>query len=343
MRRRVCLILPGSPRREQLWHDGSEKVASDLKVQWFLTPPPGDVPMDHWQEIIGDVDAIITCWDAPRFTENILPQTDRLKVIAHAAGSVEPIMSPAIFKRGIKLLSCNRYMADAVAEYAMMMTMVGLRRLHVNAQFGTDPRTFTSFIGGNCTGLDQASIGIWGLGDVTRHLIGKLKALGVMHIAVHNDYLSEEQAAKLGVEKIGFDQMFATCDVVHLCEALREDTLQKVRAPQLAAMKPNAVLINTGRAMLVHEQDMLTELKKQRIIGIFDVHYTEPLPEDSPFRQLPNVIITPHLAGSTGRGRYTSIMLQEIVNMLDGKDSEYEISEERAARMTRNQLVKGKR
>ena len=105
-------------------------------------------------------------------------------------------------------------------------------------------------------------------------------------------------------------------------------------------MKDNAVIINTGRARLAHESDLLAELRRDRILGIFDVHYQEPLPGDSPFRQLENVIITPHFAGSAGRGRYTSIMLNEVSKVLAGQESEYEISAQRAGNMTSNKLVK---
>jgi phosphoglycerate dehydrogenase-like enzyme len=339
MTMRVCLILPGGSRREQLWHQGAEQVAAELQINWFLTPPPNEVLSEQWPEVIGDVDAIITSWGAPRFTEEILPKTDRLKIIAHAAGSVDPIVSPAIFERGIKLLSCNRYMADSVAEYALMMTMVGLRRLTDNAQLGRAIKHFDSFTGGGIKGLDQATVGIWGFGDVAKLLIRKLKALGTHRIIVHNDYLSEQVADELDVQKVGFDEMFERSDVVHLCESLREDTVEKVRTPQLAAMKDNAVIINSGRARLAHEDDLLAELQKGRIIGIFDVHFQEPLPEDSAFRQLDNVIITPHFAGSSGRGRYTSIMLNEISRIFKGQSSEYEITEERAMNMTSNKLV----
>ncbi|MAX26954.1 MAG: hypothetical protein CMJ19_20865 [Phycisphaeraceae bacterium] len=339
MSNRVCLVLPDDDRRQQLWHAKSEKLASDLGIECFLTAQGNKVPVGDWPRLLEDVDAVITSWGAPRFTEDLLPSNDRLKVIAHAAGSVEPIVSPAIFERGIKLLSCNRYMADSVAEYALMMTMVGLRRLTDNAQFGSAVKQFKTFTGGRIKGLDQATVGIWGFGDVAKHLIRKLKALGTETIIVHNDYLSPQVAVELGVEKVGFDEMFQRSDVVHLCESLREDTVEKVRAPQLAAMQDNAVIINSGRARLVHEADLLAELKKGRIIGIFDVHFTEPLPEDSAFRKLDNVVITPHFAGSSGRGRYTSIMLTEVHQILNGQTSEYEISAQRAGTMTSNKLV----
>ena len=259
---RVCVILPGGARRDQLWHVGAQQVAKQLNIKWFLTPAPNEVPADQWQDVIGDVDAVITSWGAPRFTDDVLPQSDNLKVIAHAAGSVEPIVSSAIFDRGIKLLSCNRYMANSVAEYALMMTMVGLRQLTVNAQLGGAIKHFDSFTGGGIIGLDQATIGIWGFGDVAKNLIRKLKALATHRIIVHNDYLAPEVAVEMGVEKVGFNDMFALSDVVHLCESLREDTIEKVRTPQLDLMKNNAVIINTGRARLAHETDLLTALKK---------------------------------------------------------------------------------
>ena len=336
---RVCLILPAD-RVSELWHEKSQRIADDLGIEWFLSPPAKKVPVGDWPRILADVDAVITSWGAPRFTDDVLLKGDRLKVIAHAAGSVEPIASPAIFDRQIKLLSCNRYMADSVAEYALMMTMVGIRRLHTNAQVGATLKEFDTFIGCQNISLDQATVGIWGFGDVAKHLIRKLKALGTHRIQVYNDYLSPEMTVELGVEKVEFDSMFADCDVVHLCESLREDTVERVRKPQLESMKDNAVIINTGRARLAHESDLLAELRRDRILGIFDVHYQEPLPGDSPFRQLENVIITPHFAGSAGRGRYTSIMLNEVSKVLAGQESEYEISAQRAGNMTSNKLVK---
>ena len=342
MKYKVCLILPGGDRRKQLWHKHSEQVAADLGCEFHFTPETSTFDPSDWSSQIGDVDAIITSWGAPRLTEDVLPKTDRLKVIAHAAGSVSPIVSDAIFDRGIILLSANRIMARSVAEYCLTMTLVGLRRLTENAQFGANLKTFKTFTDHQLTGIDQATIGVWGFGDVAKHLIQLLKGVGVKNIVVHSDFLEPDQADELGIQKVDFDQMFEMSDVVHMCESLRDETLERVTAKQLGLLKNQAVLVNAGRAKLVHEADLLSELKRNRIFGIFDVHYVEPLPEDSPFRRLENVVLTPHIAGPAGRSEYTSVMLREIVKVLNGQSSEYEISAQRAGVMTSNQLTKSK-
>lgn len=338
---RVCVILPGDIRREQLWQEQSKDTAISLGFEWHITPPPEDVSSTEWQDLIGDVDAIITSWNTPRLTGNVLPRTNRLKVIAHAAGSVEPIVSHAIFDRGIKLLSANRYMAWAVAEYYLMMAMVGLRHLTVNAQIGNMTKVFPHFNEIYYRSVDEVSIAIWGLGDVAKHLIFMYRNLGVQRILVHSDQLTIEQAKNLGVEKVGFETIFQQGDVVNLCESLRDDTFERVTRVQLDMMKEHSVLINAGRARLIREVDLLAELKRRRITGILDVHYVEPLPLNSSFRKLDNVILTPHIAGTGpfGRARYIPIMLQEIKRLLDGHVSEYEITPDRALMMTNNQLV----
>lgn len=342
MKYKVCLILPEGDRRIQLWHKGSEQVAAELGVEFHFTPDSSTFDSADWPNHIGDVDAIMTSWGAPRLTADVLPQTDRLKVIAHAAGSVSPIVSDTLFERGMTLLSANRYMARSVAEYCLTMTLVGLRRLTENAQFGSNFKKFQTFTDHQLTGIDQATIGVWGFGDVAKHLIKMLKGVGAKNIVVHSDFLEPDQADELGIQKVDFDQMFELSDVVHMCESLREQTLQRVTAKQLGLLKDHAVLINAGRAKLVHEQDLLAELKRNRIYGILDVHYVEPLPDDNPFRKLENVVLTPHIAGPAGRSQYTSIMLQEIVKVLNGQTSEYEITAQRAGRMTSNQLAQSK-
>lgn len=339
MRRRVCLILPGDKRREQLWNKDAQQTAKRLGMQCHLSPPPRSVLPGQWPEVIGQVDAIVTSWLAPRLTADVLPCTDRLKVVAHAAGSVEPIVSADLFDRGIRLLSANRYMANSVAQWSLMMTLAGLFKFAEFAQVGCQSRSSPSNNIPAAVAIDQATIGIWGCGDVARQLIRLLQCAGAHRIVVHSDVLLQDQADELGVEKISFDEMFVISDVVHLCEALREDSFEQVTKKQLTTMKQHAVLINAGRAKLVRETDLLEALQQQKIYGILDVHHTEPLPADSPFGQLANVIHTPHVAGSAGRDRYVSLMLEQIDRVLNGQDCDYEISPQRAARMTSNSLV----
>jgi phosphoglycerate dehydrogenase-like enzyme len=324
-------MLPGDKRREILWNADARETARRLGFKCHLTPAPRTVCPTQWPELIGDVDALLTSWGAVQLTDDVLPSSMRLKVVAHAAGSVEPIVSTAIFDRGIRLLSANRYMASSVAQWSLMMTLAGLRRLTEVSQIGLHGRFHR---GMNFRAMDQTTVGIWGFGDIARELIKLLKSLGTKNIIIYSDFLLPEQADALGVQKVDFDALFEQSDVLHLCESLREDTFERVTQKQLSKMKSQAILINAGRAHLVRERDLLDALQAGHVFAVLDVHYQEPLPAGSPFRQLDNVILTPHIAGLAGQDRYVSIMLEQIDCVLNNQCSDYEITAQRAARMT---------
>jgi phosphoglycerate dehydrogenase-like enzyme len=98
-------------------------------------------------------------------------------------------------------------------------------------------------------------------------------------------------------------------------------------------------LINAGRALLVQYEPFLEELKKGRFTAILDVNYIEPLPENYPFRFLPNVILTPHNAGWGRQGFYVEFILNEFERFFSGKSLLYEVNMERSKRMTCEQIA----
>jgi phosphoglycerate dehydrogenase-like enzyme len=159
-------------------------------------------------------------------------------------------------------------------------------------------------------------------------------------ILVHSNYLSDAQAAAEGVVKAGFDELFEQGDVIHLLAALTGKNIDRVGAAQLAAIKDNAVLINTGRADLVQEAPLMAELRKNRFTAIFDVHYHEPLPPDDPMCALPNVILTPHCAGAGDKSLYAPYVLREFERFFAGRPMEGEVTAERSENMTQEALVR---
>jgi phosphoglycerate dehydrogenase-like enzyme len=306
------------------------------RLGWKLDLPDCSVHDQNipWREILRGHDGIVTCWASPRLDAETLAQDCRLRIVGHAAGSVAGIVSSELYDRGIKVTSANDLMAQAVADWCLAMTLVGLRRFLEYCSFGAatplrwDRRYRPTFI-------QDAKIGIWGFGAVAQHFVRMLTPLRPAEILVHSDYLSDGLAAKLGIRKVGFDEVFAESHVIALLESLTPETAENVGPHQLGLIKDDAVLINCGRAMLTQKEALLKELEKRRFTAIFDVYHEEPLPEDSPLLRMPNVILTPHNAGRPGREKCVPLILEEFERFFSGQPLEYEISRERAATMTR--------
>ena len=111
----------------------------------------------------------------------------------------------------------------------------------------------------------------------------------------------ESLVETLGGRCVTLDELMEQSDFVSLHCPLNQETTGMIGARELALMKPTAFLVNTARAAIVDEAALIAALREQRIAGAgLDVHRVEPLPPNSPWRALPNVILTPHIGGATG-------------------------------------------
>jgi phosphoglycerate dehydrogenase-like enzyme len=319
--------------RDEIWGQAANDKAAELRFNVRMNTHYGPMPREEWVEALVGVEALITCWGAPRLTEEVLAKNDTLKIVGHAAGSVAGIVSPLLYERGIPVVTANKIMAAAVAEWCLMTTQVGWHRFLDYAGIGKhkdlvwEDRLLTR-------GLHDATIAIWGYGDISSHLIRLLQPLEPREIIVYSGHLTSEEAAEADVTLVSFDEMFERGDIIHLLGALTERNKGKVGAAQLAKIKDNALLINAGRAHLVQEEALLAELRTGRFQAILDVHYAEPLPEDSPFRGLPNVTVTPHAAGRGRDGLYSVHVLEEFDRFFKGEPLISAVPAERAAMMT---------
>ncbi len=138
------------------------------------------------------------------------------------------------------------------------------------------------------------TIGIIGLGRIGSQIATYAKAFG-MHVIAWSEHLTASHAASLGVTAVSKETLLTTSDYVSLHLVLSDRTYHTIQKKDLELMKPTAYLINTSRGSLIKEEDLITHLKAQRIAGVaLDVFEHEPLPINHPFRQLKNVLITPH-------------------------------------------------
>jgi phosphoglycerate dehydrogenase-like enzyme len=176
--------------------------------------------------------------------------------------------------------------------------------------------------------LYHKRVGVIGASMVGRALIKLLKPFGP-DIMVYDPYLSDERAAGLGVRRVDLDELMSTADVITNHAPTTEETEGMVTSRHWSSVKDGALFVNTARAAAVDYDALLRELQTGRITAALDVFpLPEPLAEESPFRKLPNVILSPHAAGLTAESllRIGETVADEFVRFFAGQPLRYGVT-----------------
>ena len=170
-------------------------------------------------------------------------------------------------------------------------------------------------------------VGVIGAGYTGRAVIRRLLALEA-HVYLCDPYVSEEGAAALGARKAPLETLMRECPIVTLQAPATAETYRMIGAEQLSWLQDGAIFINTARSHLIDEAALLAELQTGRISAALDVFDQEPLPDDSPFRELDNLIITPHIAAVTHQAykRQGEITVDEVARFLSQGELRYEVT-----------------
>lgn len=278
-------------------------------------------------ELIRGHDIVITGWGSPPFSEALLAAADRLQLIAHSAGSIKRMLPPAVFAAGPRVTHVAYSMSIPVAETTLALILLCLRQFHkidraFKDQGWAAARDLT--VGAELAGN---RVGVIGAGYTGRAVIRRLLALDA-EVWLCDPYLSDERATALGVRKTALEPLMRGCPIVTLQAPATAETYRMIGAEQLSWLRDGAIFINTARAHLIDEAALLAELRTGRISAALDVFDQEPLPDDSPFRQLDNLIITPHIAAVTEQAykRQGQITVDEIASFLSGGKLRYEVT-----------------
>ncbi|HWK13191.1 MAG TPA: hydroxyacid dehydrogenase [Rhizobiaceae bacterium] len=190
--------------------------------------------------------------------------------------------------------------AISVAEHALMLMLVCAKRA-VEADAAARKGDFRFKFSGGMIELSGKVLGIAGLGTIGRHLARMAKAAFGMRVVVWSPSADPALVAQVGERVESLDALLAVADVLSLHRPARPDTRDMINAATLAAMKPGAILINTARGALIDEAALAEALKANRIRAAgLDVFEPEPIdPATSPLVGLPNIVLAPHVAGST--------------------------------------------
>ncbi|MEM2888974.1 MAG: hydroxyacid dehydrogenase [Halobacteria archaeon] len=281
---------------------------------------------------ISDFEGLITGYGCPTLSELVFEKADCLRIIAHAAGSIKWVLSENIVKhyiipKGICVCSANKAIAYNVAEATIGLMIMASRRLLDHILSVREKLSWRdSEIPWPSTTLNGSTIGIVSASTVGREVIRLLQPFDV-RILVYDPYLSEWEAGRLNVEKTTLDDLFGRSDIVSIHTPLIKETTQMIGERQLKLLHDGAILINTSRGKIIDQKALLNECMTGRIVVVLDVTDPEPLPIDSPFRRLKNVIITPHITGS-GRYGYFKIgemTLQALENYFANREVENKV------------------
>ncbi len=220
-----------------------------------------------------------------------LAQAPRLRFVQVGAG-YDNVDLAACSRRGVQVCNAAGLNADAVAEHVMALLLCHYKNICPLNQFmhtgGTSP--LPDYRGGELAGR---TLGLVGLGHIGRAVAARAQAFGLRLLG-----WSYRPIQVPGVTPVSLPQLFAESDIVSLHVPLTDDIRQLIDAAALAQMKPTSLLINTARGGLVEEQALVHALQHGTLGGAcLDVFAEEPLPAESPLRQLDNVILTPHTAG----------------------------------------------
>jgi len=257
-------------------------------------------------EEIKGFDGLVTGWGTPDLSEVVFENADKLRIIAHSAGSVKGFLKNVVEKyivpRNICVFSANKAIAYNVAEATVGLLIMACRRF-MDHTLAIREGLWHSDVPSNGLYLTGSTVGIVSASTVGRIVIELLKPFKVK-ILVYDPYLPDWDAGRMRIQKVGLDELFASSDFVSLHAPSISETNKMVGAKQLKAMKDGAVLINTSRGSVLDHDALLAELQTGRISAALDVTTPEPLKIDSPFRKLKNVILTPHVSGAGFYGYY---------------------------------------
>jgi D-3-phosphoglycerate dehydrogenase len=238
---------------------------------------------------------------ATKVTRDLIERATQLRAIGRAGVGVDNVDIVAATERGIAVYNAPGANTIAAAELTMALLISVARRI---------PAAEASLRAGNWdraafkgVELRGKTMGLIGAGRIGGEVALRCQAFG-MPVIVYDPYLTDERADELGVELLGLDDVLDLCDFISIHVPLTEETRGICGRDAFKRMKPTAFVVNASRGGVLDEEALAEALVNGEIAGAaLDVYQDEPLPADSPLRDAPNLVLTPHLGASTAEAQ----------------------------------------
>ncbi|MDZ5473897.1 hydroxyacid dehydrogenase [Bacillus sp. 31A1R] len=314
---KVLQILPMyHPNGEKVLREGAEVFQTNLY----------DIP--HLCECVKGVEAIVLRAPA-KITKEVIDANPNIKVISGAGVGLDNIDVEYATKKGILVLHAPSVNKVSTAEHAIMLIMALAKNvipMHEEMKKGNyDSRnTIPS------RELKGKKVGLIGFGNIAQEVARRLKLGFEMEVTA---WVREYKPEKHGIaEEIGIhintnmEEVFSDADFVSLHIPLNEHTRKSIDSKLFKLMKPSAYLINTARGAIINQEDLYLALKEHYLAGAgLDVFEPEPPAKDLPLLSLPNVIVTPHVGGTTVECNYimSTTVAENVIKTLNGEKPDY--------------------
>ncbi len=326
----MIMIAMAEPMRSRFFDDTMLAELADLG-EVVISPTPDDQLSPAVRPLLAEADVIITGWGSGRIDADVLAVAPRLRGVVHTAGSVRAYLSADCYDRGVVVSSQARANAVPVADYTLAMIL-----LTAKGVFAAEHR----YRGARCRFDIHAAlagrggyglrIGLIGASMVGRRVLDLLSPFD-FRIALADPTLTAAEATELGAELMSLDELMSSSEIVSLHAPWLPSTEGMIGPTQLGLLRDGATFINTARGALVDQLALIAELQTGRIEAVLDVTWPEVPEPGSPLWELPNLTLTPHIAGSSGNElrRMGAAAVRETARVIGGEPLHHGVDRDR--------------
>lgn len=275
--------------------------------------------LDELAKLVADIPALIVR-NQTQVRGDVLAAAKKLKVVGRLGVGLDNIDMDVCTARGIKVFPATGANSLSVVEYVIGSAMVLLRGAYfANAAMVAGEFPKTKLIGREIAGK---RLGLVGFGAIARDAATHGRMLG-MNTVAYDPYVPADDKVWAGTERLELDAVLATSDVISIHLPLTPETKGLIGKQAFARMKPDAILINAARGGIMDEAALVAALKSGKLGGAaIDVFAEEPLRAAGKlFADVPNLILTPHIAGNTveSNGRVSGLVAERVMAALEGR------------------------
>ncbi|HTN61984.1 MAG TPA: hydroxyacid dehydrogenase, partial [Devosia sp.] len=280
------------------------------------------------RHILRDLDILVTGWGCPHVTAEVVSAAPRLQLIAHAAGTVKFTLDAAVYQAGITVTHAADANAVPVAEFTLAAIIFANKHVfQLRDLYRADPsRRSTYAMLDEPIGNYRRTIGLVGASRIGRKVAKFLEGFD-FEVLLFDPFVSPSDPIAQMVELVALDILMQRSDVVSVHAPSLPSTRHMIGVRELALMRDHTAFINTARGAIVDETALVAELQSGRIHAVIDVTDPEIPVADSPLYHLPNVFLTPHVAGAVGteRLRLGQLAVEEIERFVASKPLHFAI------------------
>lgn len=312
---------------------GSEEVEEIRRLTELLAPPIATHDLNQHTGLLREAEVIFSGWGGPKLDADFLAAAPKLRAFFYGAGSIKHIVSDEFWNAGIPICAAWKANAIPVGEYAFSQILFSLKcgwhYVSATRKKEWDAEAFAS------PGAFGSTVGIVSLGETGRLVCRWLSQLDV-NVLAYDPYADQRQAEKLDVRLCPLEELFRASDVVSIHAPWLLETTGMIDGELIRSMKKNATLLNTSRGAVINESALVSVLRERPdLFAVLDVTHPEPPPPESPLHSMPNIILTPHIAGSQFNEcrRMARSMVDECRRFVQGEALQHEITREKSATM----------